>query len=287
MSPLYRIPPDGDGKRLQDYLMKAQGYSVRLIRRLKQQPGAVLQNGVPLRMIDRISAGDEIAVTLPADPEAEADAARRVPIVYEDGELLVYNKPPFLAVHPCREHQRDTLAQVFLRDMEERGISARFRPIYRLDRDTDGLIAIAKDPLTAARLAGKLPKEYTAVVRGRLEPPAGTVDAPIGQLEPHRMKRGILPKGQRAVTHYETLACSGQYSLLRLRLETGRTHQIRVHMASLGHPLAGDALYGGEDASGLRRQALTCTRLLLPPGAERPEPCEICINMQSELLNLV
>lgn len=286
MTRSYSVPPEAAGKRIQDYLMKSQGYSLRLIRRMKQQPASVLQNGRPARMIDRLEAGDLLAVTLPPDGDAPSGDAPRVPIAYEDEDLLVYHKPPFLAVHPCRDYQTDTLAQVFLRDMAERGRKgARFRPIYRLDRDTDGLIAIAKDPLTAARLAGSLYKEYTAVVHGST-PPSGTVDAPIAQLEPHRMQRGVRADGQRAVTHYETLACNGRYSLIRLRLETGRTHQIRVHMAYIGHPVAGDPMYNPGDCSGLDRQALTCTCLRIPAG-EGKDHCEICINMQAELLNLV
>jgi len=295
---LYTVSPADGGKRVGDILQKRWGYSVRLQRRLKQLPGAVLLNGVPARMVDRAPEGALLAVYLPADGRApeegfpekvpeEGPPPGGVPILYEDGDVLVYNKPPFLAMHPCRDHQKNTLAEVFFRDMARRGVpGAVFRPVYRLDRDTDGICVVAKNPLAAANLAGHIQKTYTAVACGLLEPDAGTIDAPIAQLLPHQMRRGVREDGQRAVTHYEVLARGHGRTLLRVRLETGRTHQIRVHFAYIGHPLVGDSLYGGASGSPLGRQALSCTQAaFVSPGTGRP--CEICINMQDELANLM
>ena len=282
----YTASPEDAGLKVQTFLQR-RGYSVRLLRSLKQRAGAVLCNGAAVRMIDRLAPGDELTVSMEdAAVTEEAPTELRVPVVYEDDDLIVYNKPPFLATHPSNGHRAGTLAGVYTRDMRERGeATAVFRPVFRLDRDTDGLCVCAKTSYAAARLAGKVEKVYAAVACGDL-PKEGCIDAPIVQLEPHRMRRGVREDGQRAVTHYRRLAGNGRFTLAEVRLETGRTHQIRVHFAYAGHPLAGDSLYGTGDDSGLDRQALSCVKVsFLHP--VHGNPVHLCINIHDEFLKLV
>ncbi len=252
----YVIDQTHDGMKLERFLMAEQGFSRRTIRSLKQTPDYVQRNGVHIRMVDPIFAGDRIAVTLADKTATTTPSDIKVPIVYEDEDLIIYNKPPFLATHPSKLHQTDTLANAYAAYM---GDSAVFRPVYRLDRDTDGLCVCAKNTHAAAVLAGNIQKTYTALVCGTVEQDEGVVDAPIVQLVPHQMKRGVRADGQRAVTHYRVKSRGTHYTLLELSLETGRTHQIRVHMAYIGHPLAGDTMYGTGGAPG--RQALTCSQV--------------------------
>lgn len=284
----YILPPEWEGRPLQDYLRRAEGYSHRMLVRLKHRPASVCRNGQPVRMIDPLCAGDRIDIRLEDGHQTAAPGSPGLdaPILYEDEDLILYHKPPGMAVHPCRDHQEDTLANVFCRHLSEQGeAQAVFRPIYRLDRDTEGLCLIAKNGLAAAKLAGRVEKEYTAVLCGEGLPDQGRIDAPIAQLEPHRMRRGVRPDGQSAVTHYRIVQRGGGYAKAVIRLETGRTHQIRVHFADLGYPLAGDSMYGG-DCSRLHQQALCCTwiRFLHPT---RGIYMEFCINMQKDREDLL
>lgn len=269
----YTIDNTHDGMKLERFLMGEHGFSRRTIRSLKQKPACVQRNGVHIRMVDPIFAGDRIAITLADTTATTTPSDMQVPIVYEDDDLIIYNKPPFLATHPSKLHQVDTLANVYAAHMGENAV---FRPVYRLDRDTDGLCVCAKNTHAAAVLAGKIEKTYTALVCGTVGQDEGTVDAPIVQLVPHQMKRGVRADGQRAVTHYRVKARSKHYTLLELSLETGRTHQIRVHMAYIDHPLAGDTMYGTGGEPG--RQALTCSRVhFIHPISGKP--VTFCIEM--------
>lgn len=282
----YTVSPEEADAKVQAYLQR-RGYSIRLLRSLKQRAGAVRRNGEEVRLIDRLAPGDELTVSMEdAAVTEESPTELRVPIIYEDDDVIVYNKPPFLATHPSNGHRTGTLAGVYCRDMRERGMdTAVFRPVFRLDRDTDGLCVCAKNAYAAARLAGRVEKVYAAMVCGDL-PEEGRIDAPIAQLEWHRMRRGIREDGQRAVTHYQRIAGNGRYTLVKVRLETGRTHQIRVHFAHVGHPLAGDSLYGTGDDSGLDRQALSCVEIRF----QHPvlgNSVHLCINIQDKFLKLV
>ena len=284
----YTIPPEWGGRPLQDYLRQVQGYSRRMRVRLKHRPGSICRNGEPVRMVDLLRPGDLIEIRLEDDRQTAGPGRPGLdaPILYEDEDLVLYHKPPFMAVHPSRDHQEDTLANVFCRHLQELGQDrAVFRPVYRLDRDTEGLCLIAKNALAAAKLAGRVEKEYVAILCGEDLPDEGRIDAPIAQLEPHRMQRGVRPDGQLAVTHYRIVQRGGGYAKAVIRLETGRTHQIRVHFSYLGYPLAGDSMYGG-DCSHLNQQALCCRWIrFLHPTQEIY--MEFCINMQNKLDNLL
>lgn len=256
---IFTVPPEFDGRTVNDFLRRGQGVSYRLIKKLKREapPGGLFRNGASVRTIDPVQTGDRLLLRWREEGESPAASAKTVQVLYEDEALIVFNKPWDMPCHPAKRHQSDTLGNVFAARCAAAGQPLPFRPVNRLDKDTTGIVVAAKNQFAASRLAGQVEKEYLAILCGTLRPPAGTVDAPIGRPDPVHILRQVLPDGQRAVTHYETLAASKNYSLVRLWLETGRTHQIRVHMAHMGHPLAGDALYGG-DSRIIGRQALHC-----------------------------
>lgn len=281
----YTITAEHDGKTVQDFLMGEHGYSRRIITKLKQVRGDILLNGEHIRMVDPIHTGDVIQVTLHEETYIEPNGELFVPIEYEDDDIIVYNKPANMPVHPSRNHQHDTLANAYCYHMQQKDMQATFRPINRLDRDTSGLVVVAKNALSASKLSGAIEKEYTAVVCGKLTPPEGTIDAPIIRLDDFHIQRGVSENGQRAVTHYKVERQNEKYSLVRIRLETGRTHQIRVHFSHIGYPLAGDDMYGG-DMTDIKRQALCCNQVAFRhPVTNRH--IKICINMHEDMNKLV
>ena len=278
---VYTVPQEADGIRLERFLMGMHGFSRRIVRTLKQRPDDILRNGSHIRMIDPVFFGDVITAILRDIKETAAPSAVRVPVLYDDDDLVIYNKPPFLAMHPAKRHQSDTLANVYAASHPE----STFRPVYRLDRDTDGICVCAKNALAASRLAGRVEKTYTAVVSGGLPEDCGAIHAPIVQLQAHQMRRGVRADGQRALTMYTVLKRTPSCTLLSLTLPTGRTHQIRVHLAHIGCPLVGDTMYGVQNR-GVKRQALSCTAVrFIHPATEKT--VDLCINMHQDLELLV
>ncbi|WP_037352942.1 RluA family pseudouridine synthase [Selenomonas sp. FC4001] len=185
-------------------------------------------------------------------------------IRYEDEWLLVINKPAGQLVHPTTKESSGTVGNALMHYFAAKGEAHAFHPVHRLDRDTSGLLLVAKEPQIQYQLSPKgcknFQREYQAIIQGELTPAAGLVDAPIARALPSIILRKVSPEGQSARTHYRTVKTNGQLSLIELQLETGRTHQIRVHMAHLGHPLLGDDLYGG-NMDFIQRQALHAFRL--------------------------
>lgn len=258
----YTVPAEFDGVQAQVFL-KSRGISRRVLIALKHSGGLTRSGGI-LRTVDVIHAGDVITLRLDggetsvaANPELSAD------VVYEDEDVVVFNKPPFMPVHPSQRHHDDTLANLFA----ARYPGLPFRPINRLDRNTSGLCVCAKNQLAAAALSGSISKVYYAITDGT--PPGDTVDAPIGRLGDSVIERCVTPDGKPAVTHFRKVS-GERRALLRITLETGRTHQIRVHMAHIGFPLCGDDMYGG-DCTAISRQALHCGEVgfTLPVSGER------------------
>lgn len=244
------VPQSFDGRQAQDYL-KSLGFSRRAVVKLKQSSG-LTRNGSVLRTIDIIHTGDELRVLLSEESSSPLpNPELSVPTAYEDEDVVVFNKPPFMPVHPSIRHYNDTLANLFAAKYP----GLPFRPINRLDRNTSGLCVCARNRFAASALAESLEKVYFAVTDG--VPPGDTVDQPIGRADGSIIKRCVAPDGKPAVTHFQVIGGNGKRSLLRVTLETGRTHQIRVHMAYLGFPLCGDEMYSG-DCSGINRQALHC-----------------------------
>lgn len=255
----YTVPPAYDGARVQDFLRRDCGLSWRMVVRLKGVAGGITADGVPMRSIDRLRAGQTVVLTFPEDHVRIEGMEMPLAVVYEDAHLLMVDKPPYLAVHPSAGKPDPTLANGVVAYYEKKGEAVSFRPVNRLDRNTSGLLLAAKDPHTAFLLTRKPEKVYLAVVFGRLEG-EGTIDAPIRVKEGCCITREVGPGGKESVTHWQALASDGKLTLLRLRLETGRTHQIRVHMAYIGHPLVGDTMYG-TDETFLPRHALHCSEM--------------------------
>ncbi len=253
----YTVPETYDGARIQDFLRRECGLSWRMVVRLKGTDRGITADGEAIRTIDRVRAGQTVALTFPEDQVRIEGVEMPLAIVYEDEHLLVVDKPPYLAVHPSAGKPDPTLANGVVAYYEKKGEAASFRPVNRLDRNTSGLLLAAKNPHVAFRLTRVPQKAYLALVFGRLEG-EGTVNAPIRVKEGCCITREVGEGGKDSVTHWQALASDGQITLLRLRLETGRTHQIRVHMAYLGHPLVGDTMYG-TDETVLPRHALHCS----------------------------
>ena len=267
---IFEVPATFDGCTVNDFLRRGKGVSYHLIKTLKRLDGpwGLFCNERPVRTVDSVRTGDRIILRWPEKETETSPLAAKVPVLYEDASLVVFNKPWNMPCHPEKRHQNDTLGNVFA----AQGTALPFRPVNRLDKDTTGIVVVAKDPYTASRLAGNVEKEYLAILCGCPQQRLGTVDAPIRRVDPVHILREVSPEGQPAITHYEIVAEGDGYSLARLWLETGRTHQIRVHMSYWGYPLAGDVWYGG-DLRIIPHQALHCfrCRFLHPINGERVE----------------
>ena len=268
--------PDIPGERLDAYLARAvEGLTRSAAQRLIEE-NCVLRNGKPAKKNDKLNIGDAVEVTIPEVKETEI-VPTDIPldIVYEDEDVLVINKPKGLVVHPAAGHQDDTLVNglLFSKAGELSGINGELRPgiVHRIDKDTSGLLAVAKNDLAHTVLASQLKdhsmaRTYDCVVCGNLKEDSGTVDAPIGRHPSDRKKMCVTPRNSKeAVTHWEVVKRYRGYTHIRCKLETGRTHQIRVHMAHIGHPILGDVVYGhkkpelGQDSQCLHAGALCFT----------------------------
>ncbi len=262
-----RIHPNENGWMLKQVIYGRLGLSRGLLRRMKAG-GAVYLNGEPAYITQRGQSGDTLEIQF-------ADTATNLPdedvgldVVYEDSSLVLINKQAGMAVHPTRTYQSGTVANGLAHMWRERGYQRRVRLLHRLDRDTSGLLLVAKDPYAYQRLSqqlqnGCLQRRYLAVVEGPLPQTQGTVDQPIGRhpgSEGHSLRRAVRADGRRAVTHFRLLQHYRDCTLVELNLETGRTHQIRVHMQWLGCPLVGDTMYESS-LPGFGRQALHAYRM--------------------------
>ena len=249
------LTADTSGERLDAFLARSmEGMSRSAVQRLIED-GNVLRDGKRCKKNDRLEAGDVLTVKMPEVKPVEI-APKEIPleIVYEDEDVAVINKPKGLVVHPAPGHTDDTLVNGLLYAMGDRlsGINGEMRPgiVHRIDKDTSGLLAIAKNDLAHAVLASQLKdhtmaRTYEAIVCGNLKEDSGTVDAPIGRHPTDRKKMCVTARNSRnAVTHWEVVERFPGYTHIRCHLETGRTHQIRVHMAYIGHPILGDTVYG-------------------------------------------
>ena len=268
-----RLIADVAGERLDAFLARSElGLSRSAAQKLMEE-GCVTLMGKPGKKNDRLNVGDIVEVTIPEPREVDvAPTEMPLDIVYEDQDVVVINKPKGLVVHPAAGHQDDTLVNGLLYAMGDSlsGINGELRPgiVHRIDKDTSGLLAVAKNDLAHTVLASQLKdhtmaRTYEAIVCGTLKEDSGTVDAPIGRHPTDRKKMCVTERNSKpAVTHWEVIRRYRGYTHIRCRLETGRTHQIRVHMAYLGHPILGDTVYGrkkaelGQDSQCLHAGAL-------------------------------
>ena len=249
------LSADISGERLDAFLARAVPDLTRSAAQRLIEEGNVLRNGKKAKKNDKLNMGDEISVTIP-EPKAVDIEARDIPldIVYEDEDVVVINKPKGLVVHPAAGHQDDTLVNGLLYAMGDSlsGINGELRPgiVHRIDKDTSGLLAVAKNDLAHTVLASQsMHRVYDAVVCGSFREDSGTVDAPIGRHPTDRKKMCVTERNSKnAVTHWEVVRRYRGYTHIRCKLETGRTHQIRVHMAHIGHPILGDTVYGHKKA---------------------------------------
>ena len=251
---LLQITAEESGERIDALLAHMLPQLSRSAAQRLLEEGRVLLRGAPVRKNYRCAAGDCFLLSLPEAEEVPL-LPQDIPldVVYEDGDVIVVNKPRGLVVHPAPGHPDGTLVNALLFHCGDSlsGIGGEKRPgiVHRIDKDTSGLLIAAKNDFAhqalSAQLADRsLSRIYEAVVRGNLREDAGTVSKPIGRHPTDRKRMAVLPGGRPAMTHWEVLARYRGYTHIRCRLETGRTHQIRVHMASLGHPLLGDETYG-------------------------------------------
>lgn len=252
----FTVPDEWDGVMAKRFLRGYCKVSYHLLVKLKRVPQGITMNGALLRTIDRVKRGETVRLFLPEDQNLLQAADIPLRIVWEDSDLLILDKPPHLPVHPSRGHEKDTLANGVAAYMVQKGEPSAFRVLNRLDQDTSGLVLTAKNSHAAARLSRQVEKRYFAVIEGVLSG-SGTIDAPLRCREGHGIQREIGEGGERAVTHWYAVESRGGYTLLCIRLETGRTHQIRAHFSCGGFPLAGDAMYGGNREQ-IGRQALHC-----------------------------
>lgn len=251
------------GLEINSILRRELHLSGTLLRRVKQLDDGITLNGTRVTVRAVAAQGQVLSVRL-SDPDSRGQPAAAegpLDVVWEDEDLAVISKAPGVLVHPSHGHFDDTVGNYFMAHCHALGQCAGFHPVHRLDKGTSGLLVCAKHPYAHDKLrmqlhTGAFRRRYLAVCDGCPVPPEGTVSAPIGPVPGNAVRRAVMPGGQTAMTHYRVVRASHQRSLLELELATGRTHQIRVHMAHIGCPLTGDFLYGTENRACIPRPAL-------------------------------
>lgn len=266
----YIITEKDNNRTIETILKNELKISSTLIKKMKHSE-LIRLSGKPAWVIDRVKTGDLLEADFPQETSAILPQEGEIKIVYEDEALLIVDKSPGMVVHPTMNHVADTLVNYVAFYLNKRNQTGKIRPVNRLDRDTSGLVIIAKDSFSHEFLsrqmhAKTLYKEYLGVVCGIPEQKEGTINLPIARKEGSLMERVISPEGQASVTHFVTVNVfpSDGAALIKYILETGRTHQIRIHSAASGFPLIGDTLYGNSGCpqnSCIERQALHCSRM--------------------------
>lgn len=319
----YKIGPESASQKVSSFL-KAKGYSTQNRINLKKDPRSIWVNGVCVFQNTILQAGDELKVQIREQENSDGIVSVELPldIVYEDEDLLVINKPAGMPIHPSLHNYDNSLGNALAWYFKKQGKPFVFRCINRLDRDTSGLTIVAKHMVSGAILshmvaakskegleAEGIHREYLAIVEGHVSPEKGVIEAPIARKESSCLERIVdFENGERAITHYQVLQANDQYSLVALQLETGRTHQIRVHMGYLGYPLVGDFLYNPNYALNqidrlaenvteeikkekaadypILRQALHAHKISFPHPMTG-EHMEFCVPMPIDMLNLM
>lgn len=266
----YTIPESQNGLRVEQFLRR-KGYSRQNLTEIKRMPQSILVNGIHYYMRQTLAAGDHLQVCICETESSEKIPPVKLPlnIVYEDEDILVINKPAGMPIHPSMKNYYNSLANALAWYYQDQGKPFIFRCSNRLDRDTSGLTVISKHLVSASIMADMTKKrlvhrEYLAIVKGDLTPPAGTITAPLSRKEGSIIERTVdFEHGEEAITHYKLVKKENGHSLVSLQLETGRTHQIRIHMKYLGYPLVGDYLYN-PDMEHITHQALHSYHMEFP-----------------------
>ncbi|MCX7710376.1 MAG: RluA family pseudouridine synthase [Clostridia bacterium] len=263
----YVIDESSTGKKMKHVLKYNLGLSERLIKKLKYD-NKITCNNIPVFVNHTVSAGDVIEVFIEFVEESEDVIPENIPIdiLYEDDSIIAINKQPNIVVHPTSSHLSGTIANAVMYHLQQKGLHLKIRPVSRLDRDTSGIILFAKNQFIQESLIRQMSdktfyKEYIGVVTGIMKNQAGTIDLPIERKPGSIMLRQTSPSGSPSVTHYEVLEFLDDATYLKFHLETGRTHQIRVHCQAIRHPLVGDTLYSDIPSPYINRQALHSQRV--------------------------
>ncbi len=279
---------------IKDYLKEVENLSGRFVRKAMRD-GRIFVNGEKVIKKHKLAENDLIEIYMQEDEQQDIEPEdMNIEIVYEDSDIIVINKRPGLVVHPTKNHPTGTLSNGILYHFKKNGEKSIVRLVNRLDRDTSGLIIVAKNQFSHMRLAADMGKDsfkkiYIAVVHGKIEKKQGIINLPIyKEEESESIKRIVDDRGQESITKYKVLEELSKSSIVKLELETGRTHQIRVHMSYLEHPLYGDSLYGNgeEEKEYIERQALHAYKLEFPH-PRTGEILKLKCNLPKDIENLI
>ena len=266
---VFDVEEKDSGRSIKDILRNELGFSKRLRAKLKNNPQLVRLNGVEAAGWIPLKTGDQITIDFPQEVSNFVPENIPLDIIYEDDDLLILNKQAGIVCHPTKGHPGHTISNGVQHYIDTNKREFKIRFINRLDMDTSGVLAIAKnshsqDAVVKQMKLNLVEKKYLAVVKGIIEEDLGTINQPIGQPDPLLVQRGVVEDGDESTTHFKVVdRYSKGYTLVELLLETGRTHQIRVHLAHLGHPIVGDHLYGEDEPFLIERQALHALSLSL------------------------
>lgn len=263
------VKEEYDGLKLNEYLRSVARFSSRFTQKIVRSGGVKVNNN-SATLFSRIKSGDVLEVHVYKEEEQNIIPQKmNLDIIYEDQDIIIVNKPKGMVVHPTKNYNEGTLANGLLYHFKENKEKCIVRLVSRLDMDTSGLIIVAKNAFSHMALARDMNSEnfkktYLAIVHGNLSSKSGVINKPISKSDDGSLKRVIGEKGQASITHFKVIERFNEGDLVQLTLETGRTHQIRVHLSSLGNPIFGDALYGKEEHDYIQRQALHAYKLKIP-----------------------
>lgn len=255
----YDLTSEDEGLRVRSLIKNRLNISSRLLRSIKYRGGQILLNGNEVRTDKCAYVGDRLTVIFPREKSNFDPQPIAFDVLYEDEDLLVIDKPAGYVVHPTKGHPSGTIANGVMDYMIKKGDSYKIRFANRLDMDTSGVLLIAKNSMVQESFAAQsnVKKKYTALVSGIIKKDEATIDEPIGQVNKEKVSRSVMEEGARSITHFRVMERFKKgYTLLELEIETGRTHQIRVHLSHIGHPVLGDVLYGEKYPNLIERQAL-------------------------------